>query len=260
MATNPYVMQSGSSVKVGWNGTAVGTTSTNSLIQAFTQNGTAGLASGDTAQFDLDASNSYLNPFATVSTGAWAFPHYYINRNSTSGENVWNTGIISHNVQWGDFKGYDHWPLDNRGRIELTINDPFAMFDLSIRIDSTSYIFSVSIPANVPPIAQPGQTFWPATGIDFWYGTGAPNFPGAGATNQGTGGANVGLRYSWSLPNMGGTPFKVSLDINDFHTGENFYSVGNLTVNKQGLPGDVFEDYVDIGFWRCPVFVWQIDP
>ena len=253
-------MQSGSSVRVGWNGTSVGTTSTNSLIRAFTQNGTAGLASGDTAQFDLDAANSYLNPFATVSTGTWAFPHYYINRNCTSGVNVWNIGIIINHLQWGDFIGYDHWPLDNRGRIELTINDPVAMFDLSIRIDSTSYIFSVSIPANVPPIAQPGQTFWPATGIDFWYGTGAPNFPGAGTSNQGTGGANTGLRYSWSLPNMRGTNFDVSLDIYDFHTGENFYSVSHLTVNKLGNPGDVFEDYVDIGFWRCPVFQWTIDP
>lgn len=250
MATSPYVMQSGSSVKVGWNGTSVGTTSTNSLIRAFTQNGTASLATGNIAQFDLDSSNpaphSSMNGYITA--GTYSGTSYYINRNSTSGENIYNYASGNGKIRWGDFKGYDHWPFDNRGRLEVVTNDPNTNIDVSIRLWS-DWIFQINGIIWLPPPSQ----MWPSGGgVDFYGNIAA----GGNGTSQSTSGANGGIRYYWSIVNQDlNNGYNVNLDILDHHTGESLAHQAQFLDAAKNSPNNVWEGQAGADFYRCPAFI-----
>jgi hypothetical protein len=247
MAINPYVMQSGAGASVGWNGTSVGTTSTNSLIRAFEQNGTAVLAPGDVAYFDTDSVHTYDSPFAFVTNGVYSGNSYYINRNSTAGASAWLNISTSGRIKWGDFKGYDHWPFDNRGRLEVITNNPNTNIDVNIRLWS-DYIFVISNIGYTPPPAQQ----WPSTGGIDYYGSIAA---GGTGTSQSTSGANGAIRYYWSIVNQDMVwPFNVDLDISDHHTGHQIYAGNQFIDSATNSPNNVWESNTAADFWRCPVF------
>jgi len=147
---------------------------------------------------------------------------YWINRNNTVGESVWNNAYYGHGIEMGDYYNYIHWPTDNRYvTIWDNTNNPQDSMTFKIEVIDTNGTKTV-----LSDTVNAGSVYDPSSGLPYYMQNGGGSSGAYTAAAINTGWTTKVTLYD--VDQNQETP--IMYTVTDYDTGIQITS-GNLVLN-----------------------------